>query len=104
MEPDRDGSGGGFEADLVAECLELVDVVAVSCVGCSCGRRSGPGRGRRSGPGVGGQVSDDDQDGAADGDDGLLLASAAGQPPVAFAEEGVGPDVAMAASPRTRAR
>ena len=37
------------------------------------------------------QVPDDDQDGAADGDDGSFLAAAAGDPPVALAEEGVGP-------------
>ena len=35
-------------------------------------------------------MPDDDQDGPADGDDGLLGAAAAGDPPVAFAEEGVG--------------
>ena len=43
-----------------------------------------------AGVGVGEQVPDDDQDGAADRDDGLLLAAASGDAPVAFAEEGVG--------------
>src|SRR5512132_2058299 len=35
-------------------------------------------------------MPDDDQDGAGDGDQRLELAAAADQPPVAFAEEGVG--------------
>jgi len=41
--------------------------------------------------GVGEQVPDDDQNGPADGDDGFLFAAAAGDTPVALAEEGVGP-------------
>ena len=45
-----------------------------------------------TGGGVGEQVPDDDQDGAGDGDQGLELAAAADDAPVAFAEEGVGPD------------
>ena len=58
-----------------------------------------------SGLGVGQQVPDDDQDGAADRDDGFLLAAAAGDASVAFAEEGVGALPARdAASPRARAR
>ena len=40
--------------------------------------------------GVGQQVPDDDQDRAADRDDGLLLPAPAGDAPVALAEEGVG--------------
>ena len=36
-------------------------------------------------------MPDDDQDGAADGDDGLLLAPSPGDPSVALAQEGVGP-------------
>ena len=43
-----------------------------------------------AGLGVGEQVPDDDQDRAADRDDGLLLAPPPGDPPVALAEEGVG--------------
>ncbi len=43
-----------------------------------------------AGLGVGQPVLDDDQDGAADGDDGFLLAAAPRDAPVAFAEEGVG--------------
>src|SRR4051794_36053375 len=42
------------------------------------------------GAGVGQQVPDDDQDRAADGDDRLVLAAAAGQASVALTEEGVG--------------
>jgi hypothetical protein len=40
---------------------------------------------------VGQQMPDDYEDGAADGDDRLLAAAAAGDAPIAFAEEGVGP-------------
>jgi hypothetical protein len=36
-------------------------------------------------------VPDDDQDGPADRDDGTLGTTAAGDPPVTLAEEGVGP-------------
>lgn len=43
-----------------------------------------------AGGGVGQQVPDDDQDGTGDGDEGLEFAAAFDQPPVAFAEEGVG--------------
>jgi hypothetical protein len=53
---------------------------------------------------VGEQRPDDDEDGAADRDDGPLLAAAAGDAPVALAEEGVGAGGADAASPSTRAR
>src|SRR4051794_15403977 len=43
-----------------------------------------------AGLGIGQQVPDDDHDGAADRDDGLFLASSAGDAPVTFTEEGVG--------------
>jgi len=43
------------------------------------------------GVGVAQQVPDDDQDGTADRDQRPLLASAAGDPSLALAEEGVGP-------------
>ena len=43
-----------------------------------------------AGGGVGEQVPDDDQDGAGDRDQGLELAAALDDAPVAFAEEGVG--------------
>src|SRR6266508_648073 len=68
------GSGGGGEGDLVAEGSELVDEVAgfavfvdavVVVVGAEVDEASG---------GVGEQVPDDDEDGAGDGDEGLLLA------------------------------
>src|SRR3954468_21320780 len=42
------------------------------------------------GLGVGEQRPDDDEDGAADCDDGSLLVAASGDAPVALAEEGVG--------------
>lgn len=41
-------------------------------------------------PTSGSQVPDDDQDGAADRDDGLLLAASPRDASVAFSEEGVG--------------
>lgn len=41
--------------------------------------------------GVGQQVPDDGEDGAADSDDGSLLAASPGDAAVAFAEEGIGP-------------
>jgi hypothetical protein len=43
-----------------------------------------------AGIGVGQQMPDDDQDRAADRDDGFVLAAAAGDPPAALAEEGIG--------------
>ena len=99
------GSGGGFEGDLVAEGFELADVVALLAVGVDAAVVEVGAEVVEAGFGVGQQVPDDDQDGAADGDDGLLLAAAAGDAPVAFAEEGVGPGRRpTAASPRTRAR
>ena len=44
-----------------------------------------------AGGGVGEEMPDDHQDGTGDGDQGLELAAALDDPPVAFAEEGVGP-------------
>jgi len=83
-------SGGAFEDDGVAEGFELADVLAAKAVGVDA-----PGVEVRAevgvaGVGVGEQVPDDDQDGAADGDVGFPGAAAAGDAPVAGAEEAVG--------------
>src|SRR5215472_12472274 len=84
------GSGGGLEGDGVAEGFELADVVALAAFGVdAAGVVAGP-EVAELGVGVGEQVPGDDQDGAADGDDGALGAAAAGDAPVSFAEEGVG--------------
>src|SRR5512132_518362 len=85
------GLGGGFEGDLVAERFELADVVALAAFGVDAGVVEVGAEVVEAGVGVRQQVPDDDQDGAADGDDGLLLATAAGDASVALAEEGVGP-------------
>src|SRR6266508_2351416 len=83
--------GGGFQSDLVAEGFELADVVALGTL------RVGPGVVEASAQvvvaqvGVGQQVPDDDQNGAADRDDGLLGAWAPRDAPVALAQEGAVP-------------
>ena len=69
----------------------MADVVALLAVGVDAGVVEVGAEVVEAGVGVGEQVPDDDQDGAADRDDGLLLAAAAGDASVAFAEEGVGP-------------
>src|SRR5829696_5842163 len=85
------GLGGGLEGDLVAECLELADVVALGALCVDAGVGEAGAQVMEAGGGVSEQVPDDDQDGAADRDDGLVGAAAFGQAPVAFSQEGVGP-------------
>ena len=83
-------SRGRVEGDGIAEGFQVVDVGADGALGAATDVvevRAEVDEGDR---GVGEQVPDDGQDGAADGDDGLLLASWAGDPPVPFAEERVG--------------
>src|SRR3954451_9896272 len=84
------GSGGGLDGDLVAEGFELVDVGAFLAFGVDPLVVEVGSEVVVAGLGIGQQMPDDDQDGAADGDDGLLRAAAASDAPVAFAEEGVG--------------
>src|SRR5215208_2129723 len=84
-------SGGGFQGDLVAEGLQRADVVALGALGVDPGVVGAGAQIVEAGGGVGQQVPDDDQDGAADRDDGLLGAAAFGQAPVALPQEGVGP-------------
>src|ERR1700739_1872878 len=65
-------------------------MVALLCVGGEVfGEVVGPEIGE-TGVVVGQQTPDDDEDGAPDGDDRSFLASAFGDAPVAFAQEGVG--------------
>jgi hypothetical protein len=81
---------GGLEGDLVAERLELADVVALGAIGVVGGVVEAGAEVVEAGVGVSQQLPDDDQDGAADRDDGPLGATAAGDAPVALPEEGVG--------------
>src|SRR5215469_7565576 len=83
-------SGWLGEGDGVAEGFELADVVAhlavlVDPAGVIAGAEVVV-----AGGGVIEQVPDDDQDGAGDRDQGLELAPALDQAPVAFPQEGVG--------------
>ena len=78
------------EGDGVAECFELADEVAGFLVGVDAAGVVAGAEVVVAGGGVGEQVPDDDQDGAGDGDEGLELAAAVDEAPVAFAEEGVG--------------
>jgi hypothetical protein len=79
-----------LEDDGVAECFEASDVASL----LGCGRNASvvvvSAEVFVSGLGVGEEVPDDDEDGAADCDDGLLLAPSAGEASVTGAEEGVG--------------
>src|SRR5438105_3016772 len=83
--------GGGFEGDGVAEGFELADMVAPAALRVDAGGVEVRSEVVEARVGVGQQVPDDDQDGAADGDVGFGGAAAAGDPPVALTEEGVGP-------------
>ena len=84
-------SGGGFEGDGVAEGFELADVVAGLAAVADAGVVEAGSKVGVARLGIGEQVPGDDEDGSADGDDGFLLAAAAGDPLVALAEEGAGP-------------
>ena len=56
------GSGGGFQGDLVAQRLELTDVVALGAVGTDAGVVEAGAEVVEAGLGVGQQVPGDDQD------------------------------------------
>ena len=77
------------KGDFVAEGFELADVAALAAFGVDAGGVKPWAQVVEAGFGVGEQVPGDDEDGAADRDDGALGA-AAGDAPVTFAEEGVG--------------
>ena len=83
-------SCGGFEGDSVAEVLEFADVVAHLAVEVDAGVVVVGAEVVELGVLLVEEVPDDDQDGASDGDDGSLLSTSSGNPPVALAEEGVG--------------
>src|SRR5215211_546149 len=74
-------SGGGLQGDRVAQRLQLADVVALAAVGVDAGVVEAGAQIVETSVRVGQQVPDDDQDGAADRDDGLLGAAAAGDAP-----------------------
>ena len=90
----RDGSGGGClrrgRGDGVAEGFELADQVADLALLIDVGVVPAGAEVVEAGGAVGEQVEDDDQDGAGDRGEGFALAAAPGDPPVAFAEEGIG--------------
>src|SRR5215211_3500907 len=88
--PVRARSSGGFEGDLVAEGLELADVVALGAFGTDTGVVEAGAEVLEVGLWVGQQVPGDDQDGPADRDDRSSLAASTGNPPVAFTQEGIG--------------
>jgi hypothetical protein len=69
----------------------LADVVVFAGVGVGAFVEVVGAEVMEPGLGVLEEVPDDDKDGPSDGDDGTLLASASGDPSVAFAEEGFGP-------------
>src|SRR5215213_6316139 len=85
------GSGGGLEGDLVAEGLQLADVVALGAVGVDAGVVEAGAEVTEAGVGVDQQVPDNDQDGPADRHDRLVGAASAGDAPVALPKEGIGP-------------
>src|SRR5512132_1011534 len=81
-------SGGGFQGDLVAEGLQLAEVVAPGALRVDPGVVEAGAQIVEASGRVGQQVPDDDQDRAADRDDGLLGAATFGQAPVAFSQIG----------------
>src|SRR3954454_15150136 len=83
-------SGCGFEGDLVAEGLELLKVAALLAVGAGPVVVELGSEVVEPSLGIRQQVPHDDQDRAADHDDGLLSPTASGDASIAFAEEGVG--------------
>src|SRR3954465_1838636 len=83
-------SGGGVEGHRVAELLQFTDVLADFALGVGAGGVVVRAEVDELGLLVGEQRPDDDQDRAADRDDGAVLAAGGGDPPIALAEEGVG--------------
>lgn len=83
-------SGDGFEGDAIAQGCELRDVVTGPAFGVDAGRVVVGTEIVETGRGVVQQVPDDDQDGSGNSDEGLELAAAFDDAPIAFTEEGVG--------------
>ena len=73
-------SGGGLQGDSVAECFELAEVVALLALSVDAGVVEAGAKIMEAGGGVGQQMPDDDQNGAADRDDGSLGAAPPGDP------------------------
>ena len=84
------GLVGLGDGHVEAEGLDLPDVVADLAVGIGAGLVVAGAEVGEPGGRVSEQMPDDDQEGAGDGDLGLGLATAAGDPAVALAEEGGG--------------
>src|SRR6516165_2253121 len=82
--------GGGGDGYGESECLELADVAACLAVGVDGVEVAVVAEVFESCGAVGQQVPDDDEQGAGDGDQGLELAAAPGQPPVSLAGAGGG--------------
>lgn len=80
------GLCGWGQGDVVAESLELADVVVFAGVrvGVVAAEVIGA-KVMESGLGILQEMPDDDEDGPSDGDDGTLFASASGDSSVAFA-------------------
>src|SRR5262249_61126260 len=72
------------------EGLEVADVVAFGAVGAGVRVVVAWAEVVEAGVVIGQEVPDDDEDRASDGDDGFLVAAAAGDAVVALAQEGVG--------------
>src|SRR4051812_49678278 len=83
-------SGCWVEGHGESESLKFADVVADLALGVGAGVVVAGAEVDEVDVLIGEQLPDDGQDGAADRDDGSLLAAAVGDPPVALAEEGVG--------------
>src|SRR4051812_10767159 len=83
-------SGCWVEGHGESESLKFADVVADLALGVGAGVVVAGAEVDEVDVLIGEQLPDDGQDGAADRDDGAVLAAASGDPPVALAEEGVG--------------
>ena len=83
-------SRDGFEGDAVAQGGELRDVVTGSAFNVDAGRVVVGTEVVETGRGVVQQVPDDDQDRPGNSDEGLELAAAFDDAPIAVTEEGVG--------------
>ena len=84
-------SGGGFEDDVVAQCLQFPDVVAGAAIAVDAGFVVAGPEVDESLLRVVQKMPDDHQDGPADRDDRSFLAASAGDPSIPLTEEGFRP-------------
>ena len=84
------GLGGGFEGDLVAKGLEFADVVMHFAVEVNAGVVVVGPEVAELGVVIAEQVPGNDEDRAADRDDGSFLAAPSGEAPVTLTQERVG--------------